>query len=660
MAVNYISQKCTSCAGTRFEYLKDQKMWKCLYCGTLIERHEQADSMFTIKNVVRQSILDDAWMRFDSAQKNLVECEKIDSRYIGTIIAEIAYEVNMMFYGGLNKQQQSNMFAQMKKNYASLRNIAASPNDEEIALYEFFESSETVGALILVFDALKDSARVELLFNYFDPKEVYSADLNSKLLKYAIKQKNYDLFDSIIKNSENIDKKSIFRIILNNYPDTPAKAENIRLITENGDFLSEDEQKLMESYLRDTQDCADTKYAAAEAVLQTPACPGVDVLFENVAAELEDSSRIQQLIGIILDKDLLDTELYKIVDFALSRCSGESCLQVFEKLASSENFVTLNYDHLMKLLKNKEIDIENKKKIFEIAVQCHVSDKIVDKCISSYLSEIQDTPENREELIPFLLGSVKTFSSPSAERYIMSTGIDGSKKAEYAEMILDKGVNTSVFRNTLNQYLTGTQDSYNVKYDMICLLKSKGINASLDTAIAFLENAEYQSDQKISIINKLKENAFTDNDIYNTYVEKVDATKFDSEVHAALISSATVISENAFVRYVLWLSDLPAAKAGYVSKMTGMCAARPNDIQCSFMLNGSKIESGLVQAYIFTAREDTGAAASVLEALGDIRSCCKSEMRVNGSKTNLVKFVRSQKNTLSQKQHDLCKICGAL
>ena len=74
MAVNYISQKCTSCAGTRFEYLKDEKMWQCLYCGAKIERQEQADTMFTIKNVVRQSIIDVAWGRLDSAQKNIVEC----------------------------------------------------------------------------------------------------------------------------------------------------------------------------------------------------------------------------------------------------------------------------------------------------------------------------------------------------------------------------------------------------------------------------------------------------------------------------------------------------------------------------------------------------------------------------------------------------------
>lgn len=660
MAVNYISQKCTSCAGTRFEYIKEQKMWKCLYCGALIERHEQADSMFTIKNVVRQSILDDAWMRFESAQKNLVECEKIDSRYIGTIIAEIAYEVNMMFYGGLNKQQQSNMFAQMKKNYASLRNIAEVPNDEEIALYEFFDSSETVGALILVFDALKDSTRVELLFNYFDPKEIYSAALNSKLLKYALKQKNYDLFDSIIKNTENIDRKSFFQIILKNYPDSPAKAENIRLITQGSDFLTEDEQKLMETYLQETEDCADTKYSAAEAVLQTPACPRVDVLFGNVISELGDSSKVQHLIEIILDKELLDTEISKIVEFALSMCSGESCLQVFQKLSASDNFVTLNYDNLMTLLKNLEIDVENKKKIFEIAIQAHVSDKIVDKCIAAYLCEIQDSPENRAEMIPFLLGCVKTISSPSVERYIMSSGIDGDKKGEYAAIILEKGVNTSVFRNILNQYLINTSDSFKAKYDIICLLKSKGINAALDSAVAFLGNENYQPDHRISIINKLKENAFTDNEIYNTYVEKVDERMFNSEIHAALISSATVINEKAFMRYVLSLEDLSAAKAGYVSRMTGMCAVRPKDIRCSVMYNGSQIGSGLVQAYIFTAKEDAGAAASVLEAMGDIRSCCKSEMWVNGSKTNLVKFVRSQKNTLPQKQYDLCKICGAI
>lgn len=115
MAISYIVQKCTSCAGTKFDYNKETKMWKCLYCGAVIERHEQANTMFTIKNVVRQAILDIVYKRMDNARNNVVECKKIDSGYVGTIIADIAYEMNMIVNGGISKSEKQNYFSMLKK-----------------------------------------------------------------------------------------------------------------------------------------------------------------------------------------------------------------------------------------------------------------------------------------------------------------------------------------------------------------------------------------------------------------------------------------------------------------------------------------------------------------------------------------------------------------
>ena len=92
MGVSFVARKCTQCAG-RLQYIKEKKLWKCLYCGAEIERQEQYDGLFTIKNVVRQCLLDTAFRRLDSAAKNLVECEKIDSRYVGTLIAKITHEM---------------------------------------------------------------------------------------------------------------------------------------------------------------------------------------------------------------------------------------------------------------------------------------------------------------------------------------------------------------------------------------------------------------------------------------------------------------------------------------------------------------------------------------------------------------------------------------
>ena len=121
MAVSFVARKCTQCAG-KLQYIKEKKIWKCLYCGAEIEKQEQYDGLFTIKNVVRQSLLDTAYRRLDSAFKNLIECEKIDSRYVGTVIAKLAYDVTRVITpGACDQKDVKSIFAQLRKTYEQLK-----------------------------------------------------------------------------------------------------------------------------------------------------------------------------------------------------------------------------------------------------------------------------------------------------------------------------------------------------------------------------------------------------------------------------------------------------------------------------------------------------------------------------------------------------------
>ena len=137
MAVKYTSQKCDSCGSTKFDYIEKLNMWECVYCGNRIERHEEVDTMFTIKNVVRQVLVDVSYQRFNEAKNNLVECEKIDSRYVGTTIARLCFLLNAAMYNAQNQQEQRNMFAQIKKYYSLLCSKGERISEEEIVLYEF-------------------------------------------------------------------------------------------------------------------------------------------------------------------------------------------------------------------------------------------------------------------------------------------------------------------------------------------------------------------------------------------------------------------------------------------------------------------------------------------------------------------------------------------
>lgn len=173
MAVSFVARKCTQCAG-RLKYIKEKKLWQCLYCGAEIEREEQYDGLFTIKNVVKQSLLDTAHRRLDSAAKNLLECEKIDSRYVGTLIAKLAYEmITVITPGACEEREVRNIFSQLKRNYEALRSISTSVSDEEDALYEFLEEADIFATLVLVYDSLNDTTRRDFVLQMLDAKQVY-------------------------------------------------------------------------------------------------------------------------------------------------------------------------------------------------------------------------------------------------------------------------------------------------------------------------------------------------------------------------------------------------------------------------------------------------------------------------------------------------------
>ena len=227
MGVSFVARKCTQCAG-RLQYVKEKKLWKCLYCGAEIERQEQYDGLFTIKNVVRQSLLDTAFRRLDSAAKNLVECEKIDSRYVGTLIAKIAHEmISVITPGACSERDVRNLFAQLKKNYELLQGISKTVTDEEEALYEFLEEPDIFATLVLVYDSLNDSVRRDYVLQMLDAKQIYSKDANGNLLTYALKNSKHDLADDVLRNTNNINVSMALSEVLQKYPDGDKKGDDV-------------------------------------------------------------------------------------------------------------------------------------------------------------------------------------------------------------------------------------------------------------------------------------------------------------------------------------------------------------------------------------------------------------------------------------------------
>ena len=311
MGVSFVARKCTQCAG-RLQYIKEKKIWKCLYCGAEIERQEQYDGLFTIKNVVRHSLLDTAYRRLDSAAKNLVECEKIDSRYIGTLIAKIAYEmISVITPGAYSERDARNLLAQLKRNYELLQGISTTVSDEEEALYEFLEESDIFATLVLVYDSLSDSSRRDYVLQMLDATQIYSKEANGNLLTYSLKSNRLELADDVLKNTDNINVSVALSEVLQRYPDGASKGEHISNLIKTH-TLSHDDKDAIEKYLSSSGDSIDTK----SIVIETAVANGIDVSLEFVVRNVLPTAGAEKTLSILhayCSKKLCDDDVLCIL-----------------------------------------------------------------------------------------------------------------------------------------------------------------------------------------------------------------------------------------------------------------------------------------------------------------------------------------------------------
>ncbi len=662
MSVSYVVQKCTSCAGTKFDYDKETKMWKCLYCGAVIERHEQVDTMFTIKNVVRQAILDIAYKRMNSAQNNLVECKKIDSGYVGTIIADIAYEMNMIVSSGISKSEQQNYFSMMKKNYMTLKSMGDSPTEEEIALYEFFDSAEVVGVLILVFDSLNATARTDFLLKYFDASGVYSRVLNSNLINFAVKRGNFEMFNQILHNADNIDKKAVLHTLLNKCPDDGGKAENALFLIENDSELSEDDKKVFEKYMSESGDSTETKCKIAIGLCNTPARPSVECMMSNIITKIGDQQLVYELMNALIKGNLLDVEISTIVEFSVSSCSFEVCMQNFNMLHESNNYVEFSSNHFSEVLSREDFDLQGKQGIIDAMMKFDVADKVKYRFISDYLCEAYDNPENRLEMIRYLLSLTNDLYTNTVEKYIVNCVTDKQNKPVVVKLLFSMGLNRSFFNNTLSNYIANSNDSFDVKKEVIYQLLQIGLRINADACTKMICMQDIPSDQRVEMLRMAKASGVNYDDVMDMYLSSIDASQFESEIFGELMQSVTRISNNGIVRYVIEFHDLPAAKVGSIGKLMTIGYANASMINCTIRLGSDQIMCNLIQAYILTTSDPDELAFEVLGILGGNKSTAGADIDVSGIRYKFKKYVsmKSKTGELSNLSRSLCAQCRVL
>ncbi|MDF2870203.1 MAG: hypothetical protein K0R05_1778 [Anaerocolumna sp.] len=673
MAVNFIARKCACGGKLEFDPLK--KIWVCMYCGTVIEREATFDKVSVdgiegINDVVRQTLLDVAYKRMDSAQENLEDCERKNHGHIGTLLATLSVSMAKIT---LTKDQNEarNIMEMIKFNAKRLKEEFPVINVEEINLYESFgnAASDIYANLALVFDTLKDAGRLDYITSKMKASEIFSVDANRNLLRLAIKQGKLQVVEEILNNVNNIDRETALEDILNGYPDNEKKRSILFKLIRQGSIKID--AKVIEDYFINSTDSVNTKNTVLEeiAALKRSAIQISTASQKNAVQEVADIMglriKIQAVLAgicrytvnyeeakktfdILCKEELRDNELEELMEYALLVGQKyETALACLEALQENGCYVKLNAKVMADFLSRKEYGNKETAAILKKLLLFDLDNRNLDGVINCYLCELQDNRDRRKQILSVLLSENAPISIGTVENYTLRTVTDGMDKTEVLKQIFHTGFHKTYVSDLLSQYIMSSADQPGVKEEVVNLLLSEGFVADSKVLNQYISSEADTSTEKEERIKKLIDNGTqVRSDSLDTYLMSLKKeSDYSPRLFKLLAESSYQISEKALVNYLLLAKE--------VDKVNN-CKALFED--ASFDLNtaftetthlGSRIEGNLFQIYLLSSADAYDTAKAIAAFLNEKKVKLNNEIRVNGNIMKFKKYLGEYKSSLS-------------
>jgi hypothetical protein len=655
MTVRFVARKCDQCAG-RLQYIREKKIWKCLYCGAEIERQEQYSALFTIKNVVRQSLLDSAYRRLESAADNLLECKKIDSHYIGTLIAGLTYDIiRVTTPGACEPREVSPILTQVAKNYKQLKAFSTTVTEEEEALYEFLEESDILATLVLVYDSLGDAIRRDFVTQMIDAREIFSIPVNTNLLRYAIKNELIDLADQIIANVNNIDVKTALIEVMEKYPDNGSKGDRITTLLSTNELKYED-RRLIETYLSKSPDTVSTKSKVASAAINQGLLVNLDVLMDHVIRQA-DVAIVQEALSAFCKTKISDEDVVKILSFAYECGNIESAKVALDCLKDSEQYVLIPTKLLISMLSDSKINQSDKIALLDKSFEFRIDDKSFEALLKHYLCFNDDSTEKRKPIVDYLLERAVTISSATVNTYVLQTSIDGENKPSIVEKIFSKELILSFFNDLLSDYMASDTDTSEVKTAIVEILSQKGLKVSPGDLIEYICDSPDDLPTKIRFIQKMVANGSQLRaDAASTYLERMTPDSFSSELFSLIFTPVSLFSLRAAENYLLWIKDNETVKGANVKSILDRCTGDIASVRCHVSHLGNTVTCNMLQAYTLVTTDSQTTALEVANFLISGKKLKLNDVvQVSGSNMRLKKYVMANSVSLSTATNAICE-----
>lgn len=656
MAISYEKLKCDQCGGQLERISND--LWECRYCGTKAERKESYDGVYSIKGVVKQALLDTAYRKLDSARTNLVECEKIDPKYVGTLIAMIAYElICVSSPETCDPNDRRSLYARLKSNCKQLQELGSSVTDDEAVLYEYLESSDIFATLLLVYDSVNDMARRDYVAQLMDVNAVYSKPANTNLLSYSIKNEQFELTDQVLSNADNLDVFLALNEVLDKYPDNENKAGHIEKLFATGEIEADSKSAhVIDEYLTSSGDSVKNKAKVLIAALNSGIKIGVERVLSTVLPGA-DAEQAQAVLACQCKARLNDEDVLRVMAFAYECGKFELAVVALKTLKESGQYVTMSAKYIIAMLALNAYTAEQKVALMELSFAFKVENKAFESIVSNYLCFVLDDAATRKVILDCLFEKATTFPTALVEAYVLKCSADGERKPEVIGQMFGKGLNVTYFNDLLSRYMRATIDAPPVKVAVVNTLIAIGLKVDPAAFMDYICDSPDDVQSKMNFIGKMVRNGVQiRSDAANRYLEKTTPENFSSELFATIFTPVSSFSAKAIENYVLRFKEREAIKAKNIKTILDLSSGTVSQMACQITHLNNSVSCNLLQAYLLTTGDNQTVAFDVVNYLINTqRLKINAEMRVSGAKMKLKKYVVANKGSLSETTHAICE-----
>lgn len=659
MAINFVARKC-ACGG-KLEFDPAKKIWICKYCGTVVEREAtfdkvQVDGIEGITDVVRQTLMDVANNKMDSAARNLEDCERKNHKHVGTLIANISYSLSMISCA--KSQDEARGYLDKVKVYANrLHSEFPQIAEDEINMYEAFGDgvADVYANLLAVFDTLNDASRVEYISSKLRPSEIFSEYANKNLLKIALKRKNYDIVRSVIKNIGHIDKKFSLQEILFNYPDDGEKIELITSLftNETAEALT---KNVFEKYFSDSSDSIPTKTSVIRMLAKTELRCNAEAIVQSLHEQMTDYELAKMVYSSLYESKLTDQETEALFVFNLMVNKKDFVLKAFLDALTEQNiFVQLSSRAVISFLDSTSLEASNKAEIVKKMFEFEIDGKSKDAIYNYYLNNNNDSAETRRVIIDTILEEGCPISNATARNYIIKTSIDGENKLDIIKKIFNTGINKTYLGDLLSDYMISSQDETDIKDKISDYLIEVGYRMDSSIFTQYVISKNDSLELKIPKLKKLLQNGTQiKSDCIDSYLLSINSPDdFSEEVFNIICTGSYSVSTNALAKFLLGCRDID--KIRHFSKLFNSVSTDLNSSYITVSHLGNQISGNVLQVYVLLSNDNYDITNQIVSEMIATKIKLNGEISKNGASTKFKKYVGENKASLSPLTLQLCE-----